>query len=131
MEKKEYLEIGVVLLLTLTLTFVFDIIWFFLIGLVISGIILLIKKIREKGEKSGTLKAQIVCFVASIASILFGTIWYIAIALSVLALLVSSDLIKKTGNKAPKATLVLSIIGIVNCIFIYSRVISIMIYDML
>lgn len=67
---------------------------------------------------------QIMCYITSIASIFTAGIWYLSLLLSITTIVVSVKLIKKTGSKSAKATMIISILGIVTCILVYGMTIA-------
>lgn len=67
---------------------------------------------------------KIMCYITSIASIFTSGIWYLSLLLSITTIVISVKLIKKTGSMSAKATMIISILGIVSCVLVYGMVIA-------
>lgn len=108
------------------------------LGFVIAGVVYAVYKIilwkkqqKAEGIKKEKNNTQILLYVCSIGSILFAHIWYISLILSVPSLIVSIKEIQRTGKKSPKATMIISIIGIVYCILVYTKYITLVLKEFL
>ncbi len=130
MNKKEYLIALLILIITLVIAIVLDSGLIVFLGLIISAIVAFGKMaIGSTKGKDKVSSIQVLCFIGSIASIFMGTIWYLGLSLGIISLIESVKLIRKTGGRMPKATMIISIIGIVSCIYIYVRTIATILYD--
>lgn len=67
---------------------------------------------------------QILCYITSIASIFTAGIWYLSLILSITTIVVSIRLIRKNGSASAKATMIISILGIISCVMVYGMTIA-------
>lgn len=67
---------------------------------------------------------QILCYITSIASIFTAGIWYLSLILSITTIIISVKLIRKKGSMSAKATMIISILGIISCVMVYGMTIA-------
>lgn len=72
---------------------------------------------------------KILCYITSIASIFTAGIWYVSLILSITTIILSVKLIKKSGSMSAKATMIISILGIISCILVYGMTIASIVSD--
>lgn len=80
------------------------------------------KNNKEKNNK--TLAMPVTSLVLGIISVVMATIYYISIPASILAIIFGVKSKKKDGSKLGTAGLILGIVGISICVFIYGLFIS-------
>lgn len=67
---------------------------------------------------------QIICYIMAIASIFTAGIWYLSLILSITTIVLSVKLIRKNGSMSAKATMIISMLGIIACVLVYGMTIA-------
>lgn len=130
--KKETISFIMLIVIAFSAAILTDSIWtllgVFALLAVIFGIDKAIKYAKQDKEKAIIVR-DIMTLIVSIVSVFVGTIWYLALTLGIVTLILSLKRIRESGAVIAKVSTSFSIVGIVNCVFIYITTIMIIIIN--
>ncbi|MBQ7802367.1 DUF4190 domain-containing protein [Candidatus Saccharibacteria bacterium] len=81
------------------------------------------KSYEEKAELRKKSSLHVVAFVLGIVSVLTPLFYYLALPSGILAIIFGTKSVSKTGSRLGKAGLILGILGLVFCFFVYASIV--------
>lgn len=130
--KKETISFIMLIVIAFSAAILTSSIWtllgIFVLLAVIFGVAKAIKYAKQDKEKAIIVR-DVMTLIVAIVSVFVGSIWYLALTLGITTLVLSLKRIRESGITIAKVATSFSIIGIVNCVFIYITTIMIIIMN--